>query len=239
MSKQNRGSPTRWHIGEHARTSNVAQSCTASLIAIAGAITPHTHEDQSGISLSHMGRSCTLKVSAAGNVAGFADLLLTAPSRSICLMKLNSIWDGMRRSDLLQGPWVSTSHTLQDLLRFFLSLRRIRSSSHMHSYSSNVASWLRAVATGFVQFLANGLDHYTLHEYPKHSRLDKPPPSFRAGSSVRVHPDAIWNMLHNAETSSSSLSEIIQIRLMTMMEVAVKAESVVADIICGRVSPRL
>ena len=160
-----------------------------------------------------MGRSCTLKVSATGNVAGFSDFLLTAPHRSILLTKLHSIWDGMRRSDLLQGPWVSSSHTLQDLLRFFVSLRRIRSSANMHSYSSNVASWLRAVATGFVQFLANGLDHYTLHEYPKHSRLDKPPPSFRVGSSVRVHPDAIWDMLHNAEASSSSLSQIIKIRL--------------------------
>ena len=167
------------------------------------AITPHTNEDQSGISLRHMGRSCTLKVSVAGNVAGFADFLLTAPHRSILVTKLHSIWEGMRRSDLLQGPWESSSHTLQDLLRFFVSLRRIRSSANMHSYSSNVASWLRAVATGFVQFLANGLDHYTLHEYPKHSRLDKPPPSFRVGSSVRVHPDAIWDMMHNAETSSS------------------------------------
>lgn len=68
-----------------------------------------------------------------------------------------------------------------------------------------------------------------LHEFPKHHNPHAPPPAHDPGTSkpgrVRAHPDAVWDMLVAAETSSSSLAQVIEQRRKVALEVSVRQAS--------------
>ena len=197
-----------WNMVDCAKSHDLAKACTTSLIAAANTIAPHITEGLSVINV--LGVAATMRVSAMRAAHGFAEVMLKLHPH--VLMSISASWDQMRRSELIHGSLVSPSHTLQDLIRFVISLKKWRAVRRQHPLCVAAMSWLTEVRQGIVEWIANGMDHYTLHEYHKHHRVDKPPPSHTPTKRVRLHPDAVWNMLHTSETTSSSLSQVIQIR---------------------------
>ena len=169
------------------------------------------------IVVNFSGLASSLRVNGHGHVFGFAEALLAISAHAgICDPIINSfftMWEHMRNHELLQCAFVAGSHVLVDLITFTFSVRKWRCSKKMNALNARASSWLNAPETGIIQWLAGAMDHYTLNVYTLHHNVDKPPPSHRskARNYVRVHPDAVWDMLDASTKTSSTLAQVIDV----------------------------
>ena len=121
----------------------------------------------------------------------------------------------MRIGGLIQGEFAAASHNMSDVIRFCVSLVKWRADCKQRPLGATNRTWLDSIRRSIVQWLACAIDHYTLHEYPKYHNVDKQPPSIRRGplmKQVRMHPDAVWDMLQISLNTAASLSMVVQVR---------------------------
>ncbi len=199
-----------WHTVEVTRSTVLENACLSSLKHIANVVSAHITDALSVVTVRSRTPALSVRVNQHGQVSGLADVLLSMP-HSASLNALNTSWEHMRQRGLLQGGMLAQSHHMTDVICFATSVQRFRSRTRRAPLASSCQAWIGHLRRGIVQWMANAMDHYTLHEYTQHHDMNKPPPAARQ-VRVRTHVDAIWNMLQQAQQSSASLPQVLQVR---------------------------
>ena len=81
-------------------------------------------------------------------------------------------WDSMRSAQLLSGMCLAESHLVSDVICFVAFVKKWRGRCRQARLSVAAVPWLSHLRRGIVQWLAHGMDHYTIHEYPKIHKVD-------------------------------------------------------------------
>ena len=76
-------------------------------------------------------------------------------------------WDSMRAGQLLHDVCLVEPHLLSDVITFVALFTKWRGRCKQARLSAATVQLLGHLRRGIVQWLADGLDHYTIHEYFK------------------------------------------------------------------------
>ena len=201
-----------WMTVEKTKTNSLELACLRALKRIASTICTHWTDANSTISVETQQSSLSMDVTQHGQLHGLAAVILSMPHGAM-LESVSQCWDEMYRAGELSEKCVRRSHLVSDVIYFVASFKKWRGRKKRAQLSVEAKRWLSDLRRGIVQWLAHGMDYYTIHEYPKtHDVHKKPPSHVESGGRVRPHPDAIWSMLEVANTTSLSLPQVLQVR---------------------------
>jgi hypothetical protein len=186
-------------------------ACLRSLKRIASIICTHLTDALSAIRVDTCQPSLSMSVNSHERVSGLANVILST-GHGTSMNNICNMWDSMHSAELLIGRCLDDSHAISDVIFFVAFVQKWRGRCLKPRLGAPVEKWLCHLRRGIVQWLARGLEHYTIHEYPRHHDVSKPPPSRITGRGVRVHPDAVWQMLQQSTETSASLSGVVQVR---------------------------
>jgi hypothetical protein len=122
------------------------------------------------------------------------------------------VWGVLKTNGIIDGLYGDADeHSLTDILLFIAYLPRQRRIARAPLPQCAVIAH-GFLAMSLTNWLATLIDSYVLDVYPAHHDVHRPPPSLRLGSQpssrVKVHPEAIWEMMVQSSKVGASLQQI-------------------------------
>jgi hypothetical protein len=126
-------------------------------------------------------------------------------------------WQRLYVEGALREPFEQDSHSVLDVLCFALRFERDRRKCKRRRLAGDMVLRLR---DSFLQWLGPSLDTYFSTVYRLHHDIHKPAPSLalkpqpQLGDKnyVKVHPEVIWDLMEEAQSSSASVAQVLRIR---------------------------